>query len=243
MAQQEKKNVLTPMDIHDKEFTLRGRKGYDRYEVDSFLDQIVDDYGDCLDNNVDLKNENVALKNKIKELESEVDRLDELRKTINDEVLKAQKDASELRQKAQEDAKKIVEDAKNQAASENQSLVYQNDTLKNDYQRLKTQVADFRYKIRAKLQKQIDSLDDNTWQYYLDAATNVERIYPSDGGEPIPTASLPTVDNKGQSGVNLEHDKDADKVPLSTSQPENDQENTNDSDVTIVFPDDYKDHN
>jgi cell division initiation protein len=41
----------------------------------------------------------------------------------------------------------------------------------------------------------------------------------------------------------LEHDKDADKVPLSTSQPENDQENTNDSDVTIVFPDDYKDHN
>lgn len=205
MAQQEEKIVLTPMDIHNKEFTPRGHKGYDRYEVDSFLDQIVDDYGDCLDNNVDLKNENVALKNKIKELESEVDRLDELRKTINDEVLKAQKDASELRQKAQ--------------------------------------VADFRYKIRAKLQKQIDSLDDNTWQYYLDAATNVERIYPSDGGEPIPTASLPTVDNKGQSGVNLEHDKDADKVPLSTSQPENDQENTNDSDVTIVFPDDYKDHN
>lgn len=88
------------MDIHNKEFTPRGHKGYDRYEVDSFLDQIVDDYGDCLDNNVDLKNENVALKNKIKELESEVDRLDELRKTINDEVLKAQKDASELRQKA-----------------------------------------------------------------------------------------------------------------------------------------------
>lgn len=224
------------MDIHNKEFTPRGHKGYDRYEVDSFLDQIVDDYGDCLDNNVDLKNENVALKNKIKELESEVDRLDELRKTINDEVLKAQKDASELRQKAQEDAK-------NQAASENQSLVYQNDTLKNDYQRLKTQVADFRYKIRAKLQKQIDALDDNTWQYYLDAATNVERIYPSDGGEPIPTSSLPTVDNQDQSGVNLEHDKNADKVPLSTSQPENNQENTNDSDVTIVFPDDYKDHN
>ena len=243
MAQQEKKNVLTPMDIHDKEFTLRGRKGYDRYEVDSFLDQIVDDYGDCLDNNVDLKNENVALKDKVKELESEVNRLDELRKSINDEVLKAQKDASELRQKAQEDAKKIIEDAKNQAASENQSLVYQNDTLRNDYQRLKTQVADFRYKIRAKLQKQIEALDDNTWQYYLDEATNVERIYPSDGGEPIPISSLPTVDNNSQSGVNLEHDKRTDEDISEPSQKEDNQENKNDSDVTIVFPDDYKDDN
>ncbi|MCF1783231.1 DivIVA domain-containing protein [Lactobacillus mulieris] len=240
MAQQEKKNLLTPMDIHNKEFAPRGHKGYDRYEVDSFLDQIVDDYGDCLDNNVDLKNENIALKNKIKELESEVAKLTQLRKSINDEVLNAQKDASELRRKARVNARKIIEEAKATAKAENQSLMYQNDTLKTDYQRLKTQVADFRNTIRTKLQKQIDALDDNTWQYYLDVATNMERIYPADGGEPIPVSSLPTVDNTTQSDVNLEHDE---KNSVSSDTQKKDISNSGKPDVTIVFPDDYKDHN
>ena len=46
---------LTPMDIHNKEFKPRGRNGYDRYEVDNFLDEVVDNYGDALDEVVDLK--------------------------------------------------------------------------------------------------------------------------------------------------------------------------------------------
>ena len=54
------------MDIHNKEFKSKGRNGYDRYEVDSFLDEIVDNYGDALDQIVDLKNEVVSLNSKIK---------------------------------------------------------------------------------------------------------------------------------------------------------------------------------
>ena len=38
----DKETKLTPMDIHNKEFKHRGRNGYDRYEVDSFLDDVVD---------------------------------------------------------------------------------------------------------------------------------------------------------------------------------------------------------
>jgi cell division initiation protein len=34
---------LTPLDIHNKEFT-RGFRGYDEDEVNEFLDQIIKDY-------------------------------------------------------------------------------------------------------------------------------------------------------------------------------------------------------
>lgn len=55
--------TLTPMDIHNKEFSTKLR-GYDSKQVDGFLDRIVDAYGDALDQIVDLKNENVELKKK-----------------------------------------------------------------------------------------------------------------------------------------------------------------------------------
>ena len=69
----DKETQLTPMDIHNKEFKRRGRNGYDRLEVDSFLDQIVDDYGDTLDQVVDLKNEVVSLNKKLTDLQEKVD--------------------------------------------------------------------------------------------------------------------------------------------------------------------------
>ena len=60
--------TLTPMDIHNKEFSTKLR-GYDSKQVDSFLDRIVDAYGDALDQIVDLKNENVELKKKVEKVE------------------------------------------------------------------------------------------------------------------------------------------------------------------------------
>lgn len=35
--------ALTPLDIHNKEFT-RGFRGYDEDEVNEFLDQVIKDY-------------------------------------------------------------------------------------------------------------------------------------------------------------------------------------------------------
>ena len=56
--------TLTPMDIHNKEFSTKLR-GYDSKQVDGFLDRIVDAYGDAIDQIVDLKNENVEIKKKL----------------------------------------------------------------------------------------------------------------------------------------------------------------------------------
>lgn len=53
---------LTPLDIHNKEFT-RGFRGYDEDEVNEFLDQVIKDY-------------EIVIRQK-KELEREVNQLNE----------------------------------------------------------------------------------------------------------------------------------------------------------------------
>ncbi|MBA1395349.1 DivIVA domain-containing protein, partial [Lactobacillus sp. XV13L] len=60
------------MDIHNKKFRMRYFNGYDRYEVDNFLDQIGNDYGDALDETADLKNENLTLNEQLKDLQAQL---------------------------------------------------------------------------------------------------------------------------------------------------------------------------
>lgn len=67
---------LTPIEINKKEFTRRGRRGYDRYEVDSFLDQIVEDYGNALDKNADLNNELTITKERLKDYKAKAEEYD-----------------------------------------------------------------------------------------------------------------------------------------------------------------------
>ena len=77
--------TLTPMDIHNKEFATKLR-GYDSKQVDSFLDRIVDAYGDALDQIVDLKNENVELKKC-------VEKYDKVKDSINESLISSQENA------------------------------------------------------------------------------------------------------------------------------------------------------
>ena len=46
--------ALTPMDIHNKEFT-RSFRGYDDEEVDRFLDEIIEEFERLYKENIELK--------------------------------------------------------------------------------------------------------------------------------------------------------------------------------------------
>lgn len=95
--------TLTPMDIHNKEFATKLR-GYDSKQVDSFLDRIVDAYGDALDQIVDLKNENVELKKR-------VDKYDKVKDSINESLISAQENAEEIKKKTNIEAQEIIKKA------------------------------------------------------------------------------------------------------------------------------------
>ena len=101
--------TLTPMDIHNKEFSTKLR-GYDSKQVDGFLDRIVDAYGDALDQIVDLKNENVELKKK-------VDKFEKVKDSINESLISAQENAEEIKKRTNKEEQEIIQKA-NQDADE-----------------------------------------------------------------------------------------------------------------------------
>lgn len=233
------------MDIHNQEFKTK-RNGYDRYQVDSFLDKVIDSYGDALDQIVDLKNENLKLTKKNSDLEKNLKQNTVIQTTLED----AQRQANEITQRAMEDAKKIESGAASQATSTAQDQEYQNTTLKNDYERLKAEVSEFRERLKKLLQTQIDHLDDDSWQYFLDQYYHTERIYPADGQQPIVPSSVP-IDNDDSNDVNLNSENIMQDQPLAGDSPTKEMMNNQPIDVksedkqgpTIIFPDNYKDHN
>ncbi|ALI52819.1 Septum site-determining protein DivIVA [Lactobacillus helveticus] len=264
----DKETKLTPMDIHNKEFKHRGRNGYDRYEVDSFLDDVVDSYGDALDQVVDLKNEVVSLNKKVEDMQAQVDEYSNMKKSL----ISAQQTVDQLKgnAEAEAEAKRILDDAKKQAQTEVGYQKQQQEVISNDYKRLKKQIGEFRSHMQAMLQDEINNLNDETWQHALDEYFHTERFYPGNGAEPIgeeeeianeATIDDEDVDNDDVNDVNSsqepddldmdlsddsDDDDDSAPKPMTGDSPHHETINLKpempktSSGPTIVFPDDYK---
>ena len=253
------------MDIHNKEFKHRGRNGYDRYEVDSFLDDVVDNYGDALDQVVDLKNEVVSLNKKVEDMQAQVDEYSNMKKSL----ISAQKTVDQLKENAEAEAKRILDDAKKEAQTEVGYQKQQQEVISNDYKRLKKQIGEFRSHMQAMLQNDINNLNDETWQHALDEYFHTERFYPGNGAEPIGEEEIANetaiddedIDNDDVNDVNssqepddldeeLSDDSDDEEEttpkPMTGDSPHHETINLkpevpkSSSGPTIVFPDDYK---
>lgn len=253
------------MDIHNKKFKHRGRNGYDRYEVDSFLDDVVDNYGDALDQVVDLKNKVVSLNKKVEDMQAQVDEYSNMKKSL----ISAQKTVDQLKENAEAEAKRILDDAKKEAQTEVGYQKQQQEVISNDYKRLKKQIGEFRSHMQAMLQNEINNLNDETWQHALDEYFHTERFYPGNGAEPIGEEEIANetaiddedIDNDDVNDVNssqepddldeeLSDDSDDDEEttpkPMTGDSPHHETINLkpevpkSSSGPTIVFPDDYK---
>ncbi len=252
------------MDIHNKKFKHRGRNGYDRYEVDSFLDDVVDNYGDALDQVVDLKNEVVSLNKKVEDMQAQVDEYSNMKKSL----ISAQKTVDQLKENAEAEAKRILDDAKKEAQTEVGYQKQQQEVISNDYKRLKKQIGEFRSHMQAMLQNEINNLNDETWQHALDEYFHTERFYPGNGAEPIGEEEIANetaiddedIDNDDVNDVNssqepddldeeLSDDSDDEETtpkPMTGDSPHHETINLkpevpkSSSGPTIVFPDDYK---
>ena len=182
---------LTPMNIHEKQFQTKF-KGYDVDEVDGYLDKIVNDYGDVLDENVDLKNKIAHLEEQNQLLTDKTKEYEEWKDTLNRSLIAAQKLQEEAEQNSakivedsQKQAQEIVEKAKDNAQDLDKNLRQEYSTLSEDYELLKKKVKNFRSEMRKQLQEQLDALSDDTWQYELDEYYGRSRLYPGDGSQPI----------------------------------------------------------
>ena len=92
--------MLTPLDIHDKEFK-RSFRGYDEDEIDDFLDRVVNDYEKLFRENDDLK-ERLARASKDNEEYQKMER------GLRDTLLLAQKTSEEIVGKAKDESKALM---------------------------------------------------------------------------------------------------------------------------------------
>ncbi len=95
--------MLTPMDIHNREFK-KGLRGYKESEVDEFLDRVVADYEK-------LWRDNEKLKEQARFNEKEINHYRNLEKNLQDTLVVAQKTADELISAAKKNAKETRENA------------------------------------------------------------------------------------------------------------------------------------
>lgn len=107
---------ITPLDIQQQQFSVRFR-GFDVREVDSFLEQIVDEFETMIRENADRQREIQRLRGEIQEHrdreEALKDAMVNAQKTLDNMKINAEKEAELIVAEAEVKAEKILSNAHN----------------------------------------------------------------------------------------------------------------------------------
>ncbi len=142
--------ALTPMDIHNKEFS-RSFRGYNDDEVDEFLDQVVIDFERLYKENMEYKERLELLNDQLSQFKTMESTLKETlvtaQKTADDVTNNAHKKAEEIIKNAQQQAEKILEDA-------NREII----DVKKEIEEEKKKLHVFKTRFRVLLESQLEAL-------------------------------------------------------------------------------------
>ncbi|MFC0188971.1 DivIVA domain-containing protein [Fictibacillus aquaticus] len=146
---------LTPLDIHNKEFT-RGFRGYSEDEVNDFLDQVIKDYEAVI-------REKKELEETVAKLEEKISYFKNIEETLNKSILVAQETGEEVKRTANKEARLIVKEAEknadriiNEALSKSRKIVM-------DIDELKKQSSVYRTRFRMLIEAQLEMLKNDDW--------------------------------------------------------------------------------
>ena len=92
---------LSPIDIREQQFTTKLFRGFDRQEVDAFLDDVADDYEGVL-------RENASLREQVGSYEERARGLGETERTLKDTLVTTQRVAEEMKEGAKRDAQLLL---------------------------------------------------------------------------------------------------------------------------------------
>jgi cell division initiation protein len=157
---------LTPLDIHNKEFS-KGFRGYDEDEVNEFLDQVIKDYELLI-------REKKELEEKLNGQTERLGHFAHIEETLNKSIVIAQEAGEEVKRSASKEAKLIIKEAEknadrivNEALSKARKIAFEIEDLKK-------QSKVFRTRFKMLIEAQLDLLNNNDWdhllEYELDAA-------------------------------------------------------------------------
>lgn len=151
---------LTPVDIHNKEFT-KAFRGYAEDEVNEFMEQIIKEF-------------ELLIREK-KELESQltdkVERLghfNSLEDTLHKSIVVAQEAAEDVKGNAQKEARLIIREAEKNADRIVNEALSKARKIALEIEELKKQSKVFRTRFKMLIEAQIDLLDSNDWDHLME---------------------------------------------------------------------------
>jgi cell division initiation protein len=147
---------ITPMDIEQQEFS-RSFRGYNEEEVDDFLDKIVKDYEELI-------NENVRLNEEIEKMQEKLKEFSEIEETLRSALLNAQKSAEEMKGRVESEAKIIIEKAEMEAKALKQQVFQKEDMLKNEIDNLRRYKFIFKEKFKSMLNLYLKMLENEEFE-------------------------------------------------------------------------------
>ncbi len=147
---------ITPMDIEQQEFS-KSFRGYNEEEVDDFLDKIVKDYEELI-------NENAKLKEEIEKMKEQLKEFSEMEQSLRSALLTAQKSAEETKGKVENEAKIIIEKAKMEAELIKQQAYQRADEIKNEIEDLRRYKFVFTEKIKSMLNLYLKMLESENFK-------------------------------------------------------------------------------
>ncbi|WEG11648.1 DivIVA domain-containing protein [Pullulanibacillus sp. KACC 23026] len=146
---------LTPLDIHNKEFT-RGFRGYDEDEVNDFLDQIIKDYEVLIRDKKNLEEKN-------QKLEERLSHFSNIEDTLNKSILVAQETAEDVKQHATKEARLIVKEAEKNADRIINEALSKSRKISLEIEELKKEAKVYRTRFRMLIEAQLELLRNDDW--------------------------------------------------------------------------------
>jgi cell division initiation protein len=146
---------LTPLDIHNKEFS-RGFRGYDEDEVNEFLDQVIKDYEMVI-------REKKQLEEKVAELTEKLNYFTNIEETLNKSILVAQETAEEVKRNAEKEAKLIIKEAEKNAERIISEALAKSRKISLEIEELKRQSKVLRMRFRMLVEAQLEMLNSSDW--------------------------------------------------------------------------------
>lgn len=144
--------MLTPMDIHNKEFK-RGFRGYSEEDVDAFMDDVAGDYEKVY-------REYCELKERCDKLQDKLSQYEKMESTMNSTLMLAQQTAENVKVSARKEADLILQEASNKKKQLMDETTLNLQASQQELDKIKSQTRSFRAKCRAILTSQLRLLDD-----------------------------------------------------------------------------------
>ncbi|MBS4207695.1 DivIVA domain-containing protein [Bacillus sp. FJAT-50079] len=151
---------LTPVDIHNKEFS-RGFRGYDEDEVNEFLEQIIKDFELIL-------REKKELEERLSSTSERLGHFNTIEETLHKSIVVAQEAAEEVKGNAQKEAKLIIREAEKNADRIVNEALSKARKIALEIEELKKQSKVFRTRFKMLIEAQLDLIESDDWDHLME---------------------------------------------------------------------------